>query len=230
MYLTYETPATMILLIIGIVITLGAQILVTQAYNKYKRIGNNKGITGFEAARKILDKNGLDNIHVVEVKSILGDHYDPVRKAIRLSTEVFHGDSIASVSIAAHEASHAVQHQQGYLFMRVRSTIMPLVSFGSKLGYVAIIIGFILSLYDLVTLGIWLLMSIIIFELVTLPVEYNASAKAKVELIDTGVLTADEVIKANNMLGAAALTYVAAVATSLLQIMRLILIYGRRRD
>ncbi len=225
----YETPTTLLLMIIGIVITVSAQIYVNSAYQQYKKIGNKKGLSGFEVARKILDRNGLQKVHIVEIKGMLADHYDPRRKVVRLSTEIFHGDSIASVSVAAHEASHATQDKENYLFMKIRSFIFPYVSIGSQLGYIAIFIGFFLNFYDLITFGIWLLVGIIIFELVTLPVEYNASNKAKQDLVNEDILDEKEVVKASNMLNAAALTYVAAVAATLLQILRLILM-ARRRD
>ncbi|MDD3821974.1 MAG: zinc metallopeptidase [Bacilli bacterium] len=229
MYLGYESPTTLLLLVLGLAITIIAQVFVKNTYNKYRVVGNKKGLTGFEVARKILDKKGLTAVHVVEVKGLLTDHYDPRRKVVRLSTENFHGDSIASVSVAAHEVGHALQHKEGYIFMSLRSFIFPLASLGSRLGYFAVLIGFIFSWLELITIGVVLLISIILFELVTLPVEYDASAKAKKNLEGNKLLDKEEIKKANNMLNAAALTYVAAVATSLLQILRLILM-SRDRD
>ncbi|MGI6309103.1 MAG: zinc metallopeptidase [Bacilli bacterium] len=229
MYLGYESPTTLLLLVLGLATTIIAQVFVKNTYNKYRVVGNKKGLTGFEVARKILDKKGLTAVHVVEVKGLLTDHYDPRRKVVRLSTENFHGDSIASVSVAAHEVGHALQHKEGYIFMSLRSFIFPLASLGSRLGYFAVLIGFIFSWLELITIGVVLLISIILFELVTLPVEYDASAKAKKNLEGNKLLDKEEIKKANNMLNAAALTYVAAVATSLLQILRLILM-ARDRD
>jgi Zn-dependent membrane protease YugP len=225
-----DTPTTMLLMIIGFIITISAQVFVKSSYNQYRKIGNRKNLTGFEIARKILDKHGLENIHVVETKGMLTDHYDPRRKVVRLSTEVFHGDSIASISIAAHEASHAIQHKDGYFYMKLRGMIAPIVGFGSKLGYVAIFLGIISGIANFVTLGIILLFSIIVFELVTLPVEYDASKRAKIDLNKEKILESEELSKASNMLSAAALTYVAAVATSLLQILRLILLSSDRKN
>ncbi|MFA5459113.1 MAG: zinc metallopeptidase [Bacilli bacterium] len=229
MYLGYESPTTLLLLVLGLAITIIAQVFVKNTYNKYRVVGNKKGLTGFEVARKILDKKGLTAVHVVEVKGLLTDHYDPRRKVVRLSTENFHGDSIASVSVAAHEVGHALQHKEGYIFMSLRSFIFPLASLGSRLGYFAVLIGLIFSWLELITIGVILLVSIILFELVTLPVEYDASAKARKNLEANKLLYKEEIKKANNMLNAAALTYVAAVATSLLQILRLILM-ARDRD
>jgi uncharacterized protein len=228
MYFGYETSLSILLLIAGLVITVGAQIFVKSSYGRYRAVRNKKGITGFEAARKILDKEGLTDIHVVEVRGELSDHYDPRRKVVRLSTDIFHGNSIASVAVAAHEAGHAIQHKQGYLFMRIRSIMFPIVSIGSKLGYFAVFIGFIAGIMDLINIGIILLIGIILFELITLPVEYDASSKAKRDLIETNLLDSEELPKVNSMLSAAALTYVAAVAASLLQILRLILMARNR--
>jgi len=229
MYFLYETPLTMGLILLGFIIAISAQTFVNSAYTKYSRIGNKKGLTGFETARKILDKNGLNNVHVVETKGVLSDHYDPIRKVVRLSTDNFHGDSIAAVSIAAHEASHAVQHKVGYLFIKIRGFIFPYVNIGSKLGYFAIFIGLFSSITDFIMIGVVMLLGIVLFELVTLPVEYDASSRAKKEMIENSVLDYNEINKASNMLNAAALTYVAAIATTLLQILRLILIANSRR-
>lgn len=229
MYFIHETPMTFILLIVGFVITISAQMFVQSTYNKYKKIGNRKNLTGFEVARKMLDNHRLKDIHIVETKGLLTDHYDPRREVIRLSTEVFHGDSISSIAIAAHEASHAIQYKDNYLYMKIRSAIAPIIGIGSRIGYIAIMIGMFSGYTGFITLGIIFLLGIIVFELITLPVEYNASARAKIDLGKENILEADELTKASNMLSAAALTYVAAIATSLLQILRLILI-SRRRD
>ena len=217
------------MIIIGIVITLGAQLFVTSTYNKYKKVGNKKGLTGFEVARKILDKNGLSDIHVVETKGMLSDHYDPNRKVVRLSTDIFHGDSIAAISVAAHEVGHAIQHKKKYIFIRVRGLLFPIVNIGSKLGYFAILIGLFAGLTNLLWLGIISLLLLLLFELVTLPVEFDASKRAKNELKKEKLIENDEVEKTSNMLNAAAFTYVAALVTTLLEIARLILI-ARDRD
>lgn len=218
------TFTSLFMIFAGIIITLGAQLFVTSVYNKYKKIGNKKGLTGFEVARKILDKNGLSNIHVVETKGVLSDHYDPSRKVVRLSTDIFHGDSIASISVAAHEVGHAIQHKNNYLFIKIRGILFPIVNIGSKLGYFAIIIGLFAGLTDLLWLGIISLIILLVFELVTLPVEFDASRRAKAELKKEKLIENDEIEKSSNMLNAAALTYVAALITTLLEIARLVLI------
>ena len=170
------------LLIIGIIISLAAQIYVNVSYKKYKNIENSKGLTGFDVARKILDENGLKDIDVTEVRGNLTDHYDPVRKVIRLSTDIFHGKTIASSSVAAHEVGHAIQDKEGYSFMRFRSMMFPLVRFSSYGGYIAILVGALFGLMDLIWFGIGLEIVILLFQIITLPVEFNASSRAKDEL------------------------------------------------
>ena len=218
-----------ILIFIGLGISLIAQIVVTTSYSKYKKIQNSKDITGFEAARKILDENGLQNIMILETKGNLSDHYDPTRKVIKLSTDIYHGTSIASSSVSAHECGHAIQDKVGYKPMRIRSKIVPTVNICSKLGYIAIILGAIFS-YQLIEIGIILLATILAFELITLPVEFNASKRALQELEKYNLVDNEEKEKAKSMLSAAAFTYVASLITSFLQILRLVLIFSRRND
>ena len=220
-----------LLIFAGIAISLCAQIYVSSSYKKYKKISSKKGLSGFEVAQKILENNGLDNIYVTEVRGTLSDHYDPNRKVIRLSTEVFHGDSIASASVAAHEVGHAIQDKEGYSFMRFRALMFPLVRISSYGGYIAILIGFIFGLLDLIWLGIAMEIIILLFQLITLPVEFDASNRAKKELKKLNILTEKELNSSSSMLTAAALTYVASVLTTMLQILRLILLVnGRRRN
>ena len=218
-----------ILIFIGLGISLLAQILVSTSYSKYKKILNNKDLTGFEVARKILDKNGLKDIIILETKGNLSDHYDPTRKVIKLSTDIYHGSSIASIAVASHECGHAIQDKVGYKPMRVRSKIVPTVNICTKLGYIAIAVGAIFS-YRLIEIGIILLATILVFELVTLPVEFNASRRALKELENLNIVDKEEKDKARSMLTAAAFTYVASLITSFLQILRLFLIFGNRRD
>jgi len=218
-----------ILIFIGLGISLLAQIIVTTSYSKYKKVQNSKDISGFEVARKILDKNGLKDIMILETKGNLSDHYDPTRKVIKLSTDIYHGTSIASCSVAAHECGHAIQDKVGYKPMRIRSKIVPTVNICSKLGYIAIILGALFS-YQLIEIGIILLATILVFELITLPVEFNASKRALQELDKLKLVGKGEKGKAKNMLSAAAFTYVASLITSFLQILRLVLIFGRRND
>ena len=219
-----------LLIIVGFVISLCAQLYVKSSYNKYKQVVSKRGLSGFEVAKMILEKNGLDNIYITEVRGNLSDHYDSARKVIRLSTDVFHGTSIASASVAAHEVGHAIQDKEGYSFMRFRATIFPLVNFASYGGYFAVLIGLIFGMTDLLWIGISLELIVLLFQLVTLPVEFDASNRAEKELKNCDVLTEKEQNSSKVMLRAAALTYVASVLTTMLQILRLVLIAAGRRD
>ena len=218
------------LIILGFIITLMAQIYVSSSYSKYKMVKNKNRMTGFEVARKILDENGLQDIHIVEIKGNLTDHYDPSRKVVRLSSDIFNGSSIASTSVAAHECGHAIQDKEDYKFMKMRSKLVPIVNLSSKLGYFAIFIGFIFGLLDLAIFGIVLLISILLFELITLPVEFDATNKAGKQINKLKLLEGKEKSQSKTMLNAAALTYVASVITTILQILRLFLIASNRKD
>ena len=218
------------LMAISLLITLGAQGYINSSYNKYKRVNNRRGISGFEAARKILDENGLKDMYIVETEGFLSDHYDPTKKVVRLSKEIFHGESIAAVSVAAHECGHAIQDKVGYPMMRIRSAIVPFVNFSSYAGYIAIAIGAFTGLMDIIWFGIALEMVILAFQLVTLPVEINASKRGLQQIKEWSLLEDKEHSQAKTMLTAAALTYVASVATTVIESIRLILIFGRRDD
>lgn len=218
------------LVLIGVVITLVAQSFVTSRYRRYRTKDTKKGLSGQEVARMILDKHRLSHIYVTEVKGILTDHYDPNRKVVRLSSEVFHGTSVASCSVAAHEVGHAIQDKEGYFFIRLRGAIFPLVSFASKFGYLAILIGFLFNFMDLAWGGVGLLLIILFFQLITLPVELDASKRALVELQKLEILEKKELSNGKDMLQAAAMTYVASLATTLLEILRFVLIIAGRDD
>lgn len=215
---------------IGLAITLVAQIYVNSSYNKYKYQGLKKKQTGFEIARMILDKNGLKDIKIKEVKGNLSDHYDPKKKVVSLSTDIYHGDTIASASVAAHECGHAIQHKEGYFFIKVRSILVPFVNFSTKIGYLVVIIGIIFSAPKIAIIGLILLLAMLVFQLVTLPVEFNASSRAKKQLTGLNIIDNFELEDSSRMLNAAALTYVASLITTLLQILRLALIALGRRD
>ena len=216
-----------LLIFISILITTISQILISISYSKYKKVLNNKDLTGFDVARKILDSNGLSNIMILEVKGNLTDHYDPGRKVIKLSTDIYHGSSIASAAVAAHECGHAIQDKTKYLPMRIRSHLVPFVNICTKIGYLAIMIGVIFS-YLLVELGIILLLAMLLFQLITLPVEFNASKRAMKELERLHLLDKEEKNYAKNMLIAAAFTYVASLLSTLLEILRYVLIFTDR--
>ena len=218
------------LMFISLIITLGAQGYINSSYGKYKKVKNTKGLSGFEAARKILDENGLKDMYVVETQGFLSDHYDPTQKVVRLSKDIFHGESIAAVSVAAHECGHAIQDKEGYTFMRIRSSLVPFVNFSSYAGYLAILVGAFTGMLNIIWFGIALEVVILAFQLVTLPVEIDASKRGLKEIEKWSLLEAKEQKNAKTMLTAAALTYVASVATTVIEILRLILIFGRRED
>lgn len=218
------------LVIISFIITLGAQMFVEGSYKLFKKGHIEKGLTGLQVARYMLDNNGLSDVKVEEVSGHLSDHYDPRDKTVRLSSDNYRGDSIASVSVACHECGHALQDKEGYLFMRIRHSLVPIVNFSSYAGYIAITIGLLFGATSFVWLGILLEIIILLFQLVTLPVEFNASKRALKVLENDSLLVGKELGKGRVMLGAAAMTYVASVAATLIQILRLILMFRRRND
>jgi hypothetical protein len=229
MLLGYENVFTISLFIIGLAIVLVAQSKVNGAFNKYKRVKTTKGMSGFEVARLILDKNGLENIHVVETKGNLTDHYDPSRKVIRLSKEIFHGDSIASVAVAAHEVGHAIQHKQKYIYMSIRSMLAPVVNIVTHIGYFVMFISLFAGITTYLMFGILIILAALVFQLVTLPVEFDASKRANKELIGLGIISSSESTQTKRMLDAAAMTYVASVVATIINLLRLI-IMARGRD
>ena len=216
------------LYLIILIVPIIAQIRVSGAYSKYKKEKNSIGLSGFEVARKILDANGLENIYVVETRGNLTDHYDPTRKVIKLSKDIFHGDTVAAASVAAHECGHAIQDKDNYTFMRIRSFLVPLVNLVSSFSWIVIMIGLISELLNIFVFGIALISITLLFQLVTLPVEFDASKRAKDELNKLNLIGNDEFNGVSNMLGAAAMTYVASVLTSLLEIVRLVLLFNDR--
>lgn len=218
------------LTIISLIITLSAQLFVNCSYGKYKKKLNSRGMNGYNVAKEILYRNGLSDVKVVSVHGNLTDHYDPRDKVVRLSTDVYHGTSIASVSVAAHEVGHAIQDRDGYFFMRLRAKLVPVVNVSSYAGYFAIMIGLMFGAINLVWLGILFEICILLFQLVTLPVELNASRRALANIKEYNLLEGKELRQGRTMLTAAAMTYVASVATTLIQILRLILMIGRRND
>ncbi|MBO5095344.1 MAG: zinc metallopeptidase [Bacilli bacterium] len=216
--------------IIGTIIVLFAQFSISSNYKKYSGIKNNKNISGSEIARIILDKNGLNNIYVVETSGELTDHYDPSRKVVRLSKNIYRGTSIASISVAAHEVGHAIQDKEGYSFMRIRSFLVPIVNLTTYLGYFGLIISIFAGITGYLKVSIIILLASLLFQLVTLPVEFDASKRAKKQLNELGVVNSDEANGVKIMLFAAALTYVASFLSNILQLLRLVLMLGGRDD
>ena len=220
----------MILTIISLVITLSAQLFVSGAYSKYSKVKNKKRMSGSEAARYILDKNGLKDVKVRRVGGYLSDYYDPRNKTVNLSSANYENASVGALSVACHECGHAIQDKVGYTFMRIRAALVPFVNFSSYAGYFAILFGCLFDSMNLIWFGIFAEMVILLFQIVTLPVEIDASKRAIKELDKYELLDKDELSGGKTMLIAAALTYVASVATTVIQILRLILTFGGRDD
>lgn len=216
---------------LALIVALSAQTYVNSSYSKYKKILNSKRVSGADAARKMLDANGMSDVRINMVKGVLSDHYDPRTKTVNLSQDIYRGETVAAVSVACHECGHALQDKEGYVFMRIRASLVPLVNLSSKIGYFAILLGFLFSILDLIWVGIFAEIAILVFQLVTLPVEFDASRKALREEEKMGLLTTSELKGSKTMLRAAALTYVASVTSTLLEILRLVLLaVARDRD
>ena len=216
-----------ILGMLSILITVLAQIYIKVTYNKYNTIKNKKDLTGFEVAKKILEKNDLEKVYIVETKGYLTDHYDPKSKVVRLSKNVFNGTSISAIAVAAHECGHAIQHKNGNKFMQIRSFLVPFVNFSTKLGYIVILIGLIAGLLQMFYFGIILILVILLFQLVTLPVEFGASRDALNYLEKYDLVTKEEKYDAKEVLTSAALTYVASLATTIIEVVRLLSLVDR---
>lgn len=216
--------------IVGFIIVLAAQASITSSYKRYSKILTKKNITGSEVARTILKANGLDNIYVVSVKGELTDHYDPSRKVVRLSEGIYEGTSIASFGVAAHECGHAIQDKVGYSFMKIRTFLVPIVNLVSYLGYFGLFVSIFAGITGYLKISILVLLASILFQLVTLPVEFDASKRAKQELIKLGLVTNEEASQVSKVLTSAALTYVASLLSNLLQLLRLVILLGNRDD
>ena len=212
----------LILIILIISLPLISQLYISVTYKKTSNIEFKSDTTGYDVARNILDKNGLNNILVVETNGTLTDHYDPTRKVIKLSKDIYHGNSVASASVAAHEVGHAIQDKEGYTFLRIRHAIFPVVSFLDRISYIVIFLGFLLEYMNLVYFGIFAVGAGVLFQIITLPVEINASKRAIKELNELNLTTDRTEDLSKNMLTAAALTYVASTLAEILQLIRLI--------
>lgn len=228
-YYGYYFDPTYILIIIAAIISLIAQWRVNSAFSKYSRVASMSGMTGAQAARMILQSNGINDVSVQRISGKLTDHYNPSTKVLNLSESVYGSTSVAAIGVAAHECGHAIQHARGYFPLSLRTALVPVANIGSQLSWVFIIVGAILSVNQtLITIGIIMFSAAVLFQLVTLPVEFNASARALEQLESNGILYRDEVSQTRKVLSAAALTYVAAAATAILQLLRLIILFGGR--
>lgn len=227
----YFFDPTYILILIGVVISLLASAKVKSTFAKYSNVRCMAGLTGAQAAERILRNAGIFDVSVQRISGHLTDHYDPKNKVLRLSDSVFGSTSVAAIGVAAHECGHAIQHSKEYAPLRIRTALVPIANFGATLSWPLILIGVLLSWSQpLITLGIILFCAAVLFQLVTLPVEFNASNRAVKILASTGMLSDREVSQTKQVLGAAALTYVAAAAASILQLLRLIILFGGNRN
>lgn len=219
-------PLYIIMIIPALLLSVYAQIKVKSTYGKFSKVPSSRGLSGAQAARMILEAQGIRDVKIEMGKGFLSDHYDPRGKVLRLSQDVYGGYSLASVGVAAHEAGHAIQHAQGYMPLKLRSAIVPVASVGSKLAWPLLIIGFIFMSKSLISAGIVFFSAAVLFQLVTLPVEFDASIRALRALPATGVLVDSEVQGARKVLSAAAMTYVAAAAAAVLQLLYFLLRAG----
>ncbi len=227
MYYPFYFDRTMLILIPALLVSFWAQAKISSTYNKYKNIRTMNGYTGEQVARMMLNEAGLSFVNIEMVNTKLGDHYDPRSKVLRLSPEVYSGTSIAAAGIAAHEVGHAIQHKEDYKPLILRNSIVPVVNFGSSISWILFVIGLFMGSSLFVNLGIVLFSGVVIFQLVTLPVEFNASSRAINILDKRGILYGDEVSGAKKVLGAAAMTYIASALMAIAQLLRLIAISKR---
>lgn len=221
---------TMVFLIPGVLLTLWAQLRVNSAYSKYSRVYSRCGLTGADVAERMLRAEGVYDVNIEIVDGKLSDHYDPSSRTLRLSREVANSASLSSLGVAAHEAGHALQHRDAYGPLILRSAVVPTVNIGSNLSWPLVVLGMAFRWDVLIDIGVLLFSLTVLFTLITLPVEFNASRRAVAALESGGFMTRDELTGAKKVLGAAALTYVAAALTAVLQLLRLLTIAGRRRD
>lgn len=217
---------TIILLIPAIILSLYAQIKVQSTYTRYAKVQSASGVTGAMAARELLQQAGIDDVQVELVQGHLTDHYDPRSKKLRLSPEIYNSSSLAALGIAAHETGHAIQHDVGYYPLAFRNSLVPVANIGSNAAFPLIILGLILGLPNLAIWGVYAFAAVVLFQLVTLPVEFNASSRAVAVLEGSGFITGSEVRPTKKVLNAAALTYVAAAITAILNLVRLLIISG----
>ena len=236
-YYGYGIDPTYILVLIGVVLCLAASARVKSTFRKYARVNSFSGMTGAQAAQKILNSNGIYDVRIEHINGELTDHYDPSAKVLRLSDPIYGSSSVAAIGVAAHECGHAVQHQKAYAPLKIRTALVPAANLGGQLGLPLVILGIILGAIGsafgstIAMIGIWVFSLAVLFQIVTLPVEFNASHRALKMLDQYGILGERELQGARSVLSAAALTYVAAAASSILQLLRLWLIFGgNRRD
>ncbi|MDI7741389.1 zinc metallopeptidase [Lysinibacillus fusiformis] len=217
--------------LIILILPIYAQFKVRRTYNKFSQVQSSRGMTGAQVARQILDHHGLFDVRVVPTQGMLSDHYNPATKTVALSEKNFYESSLAGIAVAAHEVGHAIQHKEAYSFLNLRSKLVPVANISSNASWIFVMIGIFASSSGFLLLGIVLLLAGVIFQVVTLPVEFDASKRAMNEVVSLGIISNNEERTAKKVLNAAAMTYVAAAAVAVLELLRLILIYsGMRSD
>ncbi|MCI8314100.1 MAG: zinc metallopeptidase [Lachnospiraceae bacterium] len=227
----YYFDPTYVLVLVGAVLSIIASARVNSTFSKYARVRSMSGMTGAQTAEAILRSKGIHDVRVEHIRGNLTDHYDPTKKVVRLSDSVYGSTSVAAIGVAAHECGHVMQHHEGYAPLNFRTALVPVANIGSKLGIPIILVGLLLGSNPiLVNIGIWVFSLAVLFQIVTLPVEFDASKRALVCIEQYGIVTSDERKKSAKVLKAAAYTYVAAAAASILQLLRLIMLFGRRDD
>lgn len=227
----YYFDPTYVLVLVGAVLSIIASARVNSTFSKYARVRSMSGMTGAQTAEAILRSKGIHDVRVEHIRGNLTDHYDPTKKVVRLSDSVYGSTSVAAIGVAAHECGHVMQHHEGYAPLNFRTALVPAANIGSKLGIPIILVGLLLGSNPiLVNIGIWVFSLAVLFQIVTLPVEFDASKRALVCIEQYGIVTSDERKKSAKVLKAAAYTYVAAAAASILQLLRLIMLFGRRDD
>ena len=230
MYFYGFTVWDLVLILPALLFAMYAQMKVKSTYGRFSQMHSARGLTGAQVARQILDDNGLYDVPVEHISGQLTDHFDPRSRVVRLSDGVYGSDSIAAIGVAAHECGHAVQYQQNYSPMRLRAAIIPITNIGSTIAIPLVLIGYVMSIQPLVTIGIVGFSAVALFQLVTLPVEFDASARAMRTIREKGILYDSEAAGARKVLSAAAMTYVAALLTAVAQLLRLILVFGNRNN
>ena len=227
----YGLDPTYFLVLIGALLSMWASARVNSTFQKYSQVRSCTGMTGAEVARQLLHSQGIYDVTVQAVRGQLTDHYDPRTKTVNLSEPVYGSASVSAIGVAAHECGHAIQDHVGYAPLRLRAAFVPVANLGSKLSWPLILLGLMIGLTPIIQVGIWMFVLALLFQVITLPVEFNASGRAVGLLEQLRILQGQEVADTRRVLGAAALTYVAAVAASVLQLLRLLLLFGgRRRD
>ncbi len=229
----FDLKYMLIVLLPGLIMSGVASLLVKSAFSKYSQVGTRRGYTGAQAAQVLMENAGIHDVRIVPTNGFLSDHYNPATKTLALSERVFGSQSVAAIGVACHEAGHAIQHAQGYVPLGLRSAIVPMVSFGAPLSETLLFLGIFMSLRPLLILGIVAFSLVVVFQLITLPVEFNASARAKRLCVEAGIIHPDEQVGVDRVLNAAALTYVAAFVSSLLTLLYYLWragLLGGRRD